>query len=65
MSLRVFHLVFIAASIILAAFLAVWTVEQYRTRHDLVYLAAGVASLASAVALAVYASTFRRKTRGL
>jgi hypothetical protein len=65
MSLRAFHLLFIALSIVLAAFLAAWAMGQYQVRHDVVYLGAGVASLASAGALAVYAAAFQRKTRGM
>ena len=65
MSLRAFHLLFIALSIVLAAFLAAWAVGQYRTVHDLAYLGAGAASLGSAAALAVYAVAFQRKTRGM
>jgi hypothetical protein len=65
MSLRAFHLLFIALSIVLAAFLAAWAVGQYRTGHDAAYLGAGVASLGSAAALALYAVTFQRKTRGM
>ena len=65
MSLRAFHLVFIALSIVLAAFLAAWAVGQYRTGHDVAYLGAGVASLGSAAALAVYAVAFQRKTRNM
>ena len=65
MSLRAFHLLFIALSIVLAAFLAAWAVGQYRTGHDVVYLGAGAASLGSAAGLAVYAVAFQRKTRSM
>jgi hypothetical protein len=65
MSLRAFHLLFIALSIVLAAFLAAWAASQYRTLHDAVYLAASVASLGTAGALAVYAVAFQRKTKNL
>jgi hypothetical protein len=65
MSLRVFHLVFIAASIVLAAFLAAWAAGQYRVSADVLYLVTAAASLATAVALAVYATAFQRKTRWL
>ena len=65
MSLRAFHLLFIALSIVLAAFLAAWAMGQYQARHEFVYLVAGAASLASAGALAVYAAAFQRKTRGM
>jgi hypothetical protein len=65
MSLRAFHLLFIALSIVLAAFLAAWAVGQYRIGHDAVYLAAGGASLVSAAALAMYGVAFQRKTRNM
>ena len=65
MSLRAFHLLFIALSIVLAAFLAAWAAGQYRVDHQTGYAAAGVASVVGAGALAVYAVAFQRKTRGL
>jgi len=65
MSLRAFHLLFIALSIVLAAFLAAWAVGQYQTSHDVVYLGAGTMSLVTAAALAKYAVAFQRKTRDL
>ena len=65
MSLRAFHLLFIAVSIVLAAFLAAWAMGQYQASRELGYLGAGAASLASAGALAVYAAAFRRKTRSM
>jgi hypothetical protein len=65
MSLRAFHLLFIGLSIVLAAFLAAWAVGQYRAEQHSGYLVAGTVSLASAAALAVYASAFQRKTKGL
>jgi hypothetical protein len=64
MSLRAFHLVFIALSIVLAAFLAAWAAGEYRMRGEAVYLVAAAASLASAAALALYAGAFQRKTKG-
>ncbi len=65
MSLRAFHLFFIGLSIVLAAFLAAWAAGQYRIDHQTGYAAAGVASVAGAGALAVYAVAFQRKTKGL
>ena len=38
MSLRAFHLLFIALSVILAAFFAAWAVEQYRSVHQVSYI---------------------------
>jgi hypothetical protein len=65
MSLRAFHLLFIALSIVLAAFFAAWAVGQYRSEHDLTYAAVALVSLASGIGLAVYGTAFQRKTRHL
>ena len=65
MSLRAFHLLFIAVSIVLAAFCAAWAVSQYRERHEVVFAGTAVASLAAAAGLAVYGAAFQRKTRNL
>lgn len=63
MSLRAFHLLFIALSIVLAAFLAAWSAGQYRAAHDTVYLSAGLVSLAAGGGLALYMAAFQRKTK--
>jgi FlaG/FlaF family flagellin (archaellin) len=65
MSLRAFHLLFIALSVVLAAFVAAWAFGQYRVEHDSGYAVAALASLASGGALAVYGAAFQRKTRNL
>ena len=65
MSLRAFHLLFIALSIVLAAFLGAWAMGQYQGSRDAAYLVAGAAALGSAGALAVYAAAFQRKTKEL
>jgi hypothetical protein len=65
MSLRAFHLFFIAVSVILTAFFAAWAAGQYQTRHEIGYALAGAGSLASGVGLAVYGAAFQRKTRRL
>jgi hypothetical protein len=65
MSLRAFHLLFIALSIVLAAFFGAWAIGQYRVEHRLVFVVAAVASLAGACGLAVYGTAFQRKTRNL
>ena len=65
MSLRVFHLFFIAVSVVLAAFFAAWASGQYRLEHELVYAVACVGGLAACVGLAVYGAAFQRKTRNL
>jgi hypothetical protein len=65
MSLRAFHLLFIALSVMLAAFFAAWGVEQYMSTHEASYILLSVASLACGVGLAVYGTLFQRKTRNL
>jgi len=65
MSLRAFHLLFIALSVALAAFFAAWATSQYRAVHQLVYAVAGVAAVAAGGGLVAYGAAFQRKTRHL
>lgn len=65
MSLRAFHLLFIALSVVLAAFFAAWAGGQYQLEHETLYAFTGVAALATGGALAVYGAAFQRKTRNL
>jgi hypothetical protein len=65
MSLKAFHLLFIALSIVLAAFMAAWAANQYRALHETGYIATAVVSAAAGAGLAVYVTKFRRKVRGL
>lgn len=63
MSLRAFHLFFIALSVVLAVFMAAWASGQYQVGAGPGYVAAGVASLLAAAGLVVYGVAFQRKTR--
>jgi membrane protease YdiL (CAAX protease family) len=65
MSLRAFHLVFIALSVVLAAFFAAWASGQYRLEHEPLYAFTSVMALAAGAGLAVYGTKFQRKTRNL
>ncbi len=65
MSLRTFHLMFIAVSVVLAAFVAAWAAGMYRAAHDVSYALASAASLASGLGLSVYGAAFQRKMRHL
>ena len=65
MGLRSFHLLFIALSVVLTAFVAAWAFGQYRTAGDAGYIATAAVSLASGVGLAFYMVAFVRKTREL
>lgn len=65
MSLRAFHLLFIALSIALSAFFAAWASGQYRVVGGPGYLATAAIALGAGGGLAVYAVRFVRKTRNM
>ncbi len=65
MSLRFFHLFFIALSIVLAAFVAAWAQAQYGAAHRAIFAVTGVVALLFGAAMAGYGATFFRKTRNL
>ena len=65
MSLRAFHLLFIALSVALCGFVAAWAMGQYRAGHDGAYAAASAAAIVTAAGLAAYGRMFQRKTRNL
>jgi hypothetical protein len=65
MSLKAFHLFFIAVSIVLAAFTAAWATGQYRAQHDAASLVYLVVCVATGIGLAVYGARFQRKARRL
>ena len=65
MSLRMFHMVFIGVSVILAAFVAAWAGQQYQAVHEAGYLATAALSIAAGGGLIAYGAAFQRKTRKL
>ncbi|HEY7289386.1 MAG TPA: hypothetical protein VH583_06070 [Vicinamibacterales bacterium] len=65
MSLKAFHLFFIAMSVILAAFTAAWATGQYRTLHETNDLLMVVLSVGLGAGLAFYGVKFQRKARRL
>jgi hypothetical protein len=65
MSLRAFHLLFIAMSVVLAAFCAAWAVGQYRVDHRAMFMVTAVGSLVVAGGLAAYGAAFQRRTKNL
>jgi len=65
MSLRGFHVVFIAASALLALFVAAWCLGVLPGGPGEIHVVAGVASLLACASLVVYETWFLRKTRGL
>jgi membrane protease YdiL (CAAX protease family) len=65
MSLRMFHMVFIGVSVILAAFFAAWAGGQYRLEHEGIYALTAAGSLLIGGGLAWYGTVFQRKTKNL
>ena len=63
MSLRAFHVLFIALSVVLTAFFAAWAFGQYRTDGAMSYLLTAAGSLAAGIGLVVYAVGFLKKTK--
>ena len=64
MSLRAIHLVFIVASILLAAFMTFWGVAMFMSdRGSAGHLVFAGGSLCAVVGMALYAVKFVRKTR--
>ncbi len=64
-SLKAFHLFFVAVCILLAAFVAAWATGEYRADHGSVYMLTAIGSGATGAALAFYGVAFQRKARGL
>jgi len=65
MSLRAFHLFFIAVSVVLAAFVAAWAAGQYQQGHQIIYVITAVIAFIASAGLVVYAAMFQRKTKHL
>jgi hypothetical protein len=65
MSLRLFHLFFIAISVVLVAFCAAWAIGMYRSGHEISYLAATVVCVVAGAGLIAYGAAFQRKTKRL
>ncbi|HEY5611025.1 MAG TPA: hypothetical protein VIL97_07450 [Thermoanaerobaculia bacterium] len=65
MSLRVFHMVFIAASLALSLFCAVWGIRLYAGTGSGMGLATGIAFAAIAMALVLYGARAFHKLKEL
>jgi hypothetical protein len=65
MSLRRFHLVFIGVSVVLAAFMSAWAVQQYQSAPAIGYAVTAALSLTAGGTLIAYGAAFQRKTREL
>lgn len=65
MSLKAFHVFFVAVSVLLAAGVGWWALNEYRHEGAVANLAMGLASLAGGIGLIVYGRWFLRKLRGV
>ena len=66
MSLRAIHLVFVAASILLAVFTTVWGVLMFLSERGAAgHLVFAVVSLVAVAGMSIYAVQFIRKTRAI
>ncbi|RME40643.1 MAG: hypothetical protein D6788_02895 [Planctomycetota bacterium] len=65
MSLKVFHIVFIIVSTLLAVGFGLWALREFSHSRELLPLGAGIASLAGAVGLLVYGGWFLGKMRNM
>ncbi len=65
MSLKTFHVVFIAVSLFLTIGFGVWAVKAYSSTGDAMTLAMGVGSFVSTILLSVYGVWFLKKLRGI
>jgi hypothetical protein len=65
MSLRIFHIIFVTASIALCLFVALWCVREYQASGSAANLALGVVFLLSGAALVVYGKKVFHKLKEL
>jgi hypothetical protein len=65
MSLRIFHIIFIVASVLLSLFVAVWGFREYALRHDTGAFAIGALFAFVGVLLVAYGVKAYGKLREL
>lgn len=65
LSLRSFHLFFIAVSVLLAAWIGAWAIQSWLATRSLGDLALGALSFVAGLGLVVYGLKARRKLRAL
>ncbi|RMD93559.1 MAG: hypothetical protein D6814_15490 [Calditrichaeota bacterium] len=63
MSLKAFHIIFIAVSILLAIGFGIWCMRAYSAASNSIYLAGSVLSLLFAVGLILYGIWFLKKLK--
>jgi len=65
MSLKAFHIVFVAASVILMAFLCGWSFLSYQETHSTEYLVWSLCAASAVIGLVAYGRYFLRKLRNI
>jgi len=65
LSLRSFHLFFIAATVVLAAWVGVWGIQSWQANRSGSDLAVGLLFFALGVVLLIYGLRVRRKLRAI
>jgi hypothetical protein len=65
MSLRFFHILFIALSALMALVVGIWAIDAYRGDGSPAWITLAVLALAGGGLLVVYGNRFLKKTRGL
>jgi len=65
MSLKAFHLVFVAAAILLGLGVGGWGLHQYRTEGDVSLLILGLVFLAMGIVLIIYGKRMLKKTKDI
>jgi hypothetical protein len=65
MSLRIFHVIFIIASVVLSLFVAVWAVREYQTTGSVSALALGAVFLLAGGAMVEYGRRWFKKLKEL
>ena len=63
MSLKAFHIVFIAISTLLALGCGLWELTNFSSTGEIVHLLLGILAIAGAVGLVIYAVRFMRKLK--
>ena len=65
MSLKAFHITFIALSTLLAVGFAAWELKGYAASNDMLQLIAGILSILAAAGLVLYGIRFLRKLKNV
>lgn len=65
MSLKAFHVFFVAVCLLVAIGFGVWSLREYRASSDTQLLWMGLGSFAACIVLGVYGAWFLRKLRGV